>query len=155
MDYFPFFLPSPIFPDRSNGLQVILPQWTNLSNSPAGREEAQWRKEDSRPSQLVPLWCSCYGNSTFPQLMRMLCRKRKAERKAKRVPSVSAHFPEHNTPCRRKFRTDESISSLPANQSVIKVKTTTVTFPSTEVRRSVPKDEPNIILTPPQADKTK
>lgn len=61
--------------------------------------------------------------------MWMLCRKRKAERKAKRVLSVSAHFPEHNIRRRRKFRAYESISSLPAHQSVTKVKTTMVNLP--------------------------
>lgn len=88
--------------------------------------------------------------------MRMLCRKRKAERKAKRVLYVSAHFPEHNAPRRRKFRTYKSIRSLPANQTVIKVKTTpAVPFPSTETRCSFSEEEPNIVLTSPQADKTK
>lgn len=86
--------------------------------------------------------------------MRILCSIRKAERKAKRVLSVSAHFPENNIPRRRKFRTYESIRSLPANQSVTKVRTTTITLPSIETRCSFPKEEPNIILTPPQADKT-
>ena len=112
VDYFPFFLPSPLIPDPSNGLQVILTQWTNQRNTPAGREEAQ--QYNFRPSVSSPLvlllWQQHFSTADEDVMQE------KKGRKAERVLYVSAHFSEHNTPKKRKFRTYESFRFLPANQ---------------------------------------
>lgn len=56
-------------------------------------------------------WWGCYAG------------KERQKERLKEFFYICAHFPEHNTPRRRKFRTYKSIRSLPANQTVIKAKT--------------------------------
>lgn len=100
MDSFPFFLSS-LFPDPSNGHQVILLQWTNHSNSSWQRGSTRLWTRFQTIIVSSPLVLLLWQQHTFPQLMRMICGKRKA----KTGLYVSAHSQEHNSPTRRQFRT--------------------------------------------------
>lgn len=88
-------------------------QWPSGNSTPVnGSQLSSWQRGSTtawtrlRPSELVPLWCSCYGNSIFCHSWWGCCAgKERQKERTKRGLYVSGHSPEHTTPRKWQLRT--------------------------------------------------